>query len=130
MGRRRKRGAAALVCLLLAAAAGACSPRAGGGKTPLDFTLVNYTGTSLCAVYVSPHDAGGWEENLLGGRALHDGETFEVLFGPEGRGDVWDVRVDIKDGHVAEWRGVDLREVSKITLRLDEGGGGVAAEAE
>ena len=122
---------AALVCLLLvAAAAGACSPRAGRGETPLDFTLVNYTGTTLCALYVSPHDAGGWEENLLGARALHEGETFDVLFGPGESGDVWDVRVDMKDGHVAEWRGVDLRGVSKMTLRPDAEGGGVAAAAE
>ncbi|HEX8149323.1 MAG TPA: hypothetical protein VF591_19225 [Pyrinomonadaceae bacterium] len=134
-GRRRLRAGAAcaaLACLL--AGNGACSSNArpndvtgvtataataGGRADALGFTLVNFTGTALKAVYVSPSDSGGWEENLLGAGELADGESVEIRFSPEERSAAWDVRVEAVDEHFAEWKGLRLGNVSRITLLLD-----------
>lgn len=127
----------ALACLFV----GGCSSNAGkdGGKAPpppappaattnthanqsagdLGFALDNFTGATLQAVYVSPGDSGGWEENVLGGRELSDGETVEIRFSPEERADVWDIRVEGVDGHFAEWKGLRLGGVSRLTMHLD-----------
>lgn len=138
-----RRGQAArisLACLLVITCA--CSSRAGsdvgasaahasvtaGG---LSFNLVNFTGSTLRAVYVSRGDSGGWEENVLGGDELGDGDTLGIRFSPEEGAALWDIRVESVDEHSAEWKGLDIRGVSRITLLLKLEGEPVAvAEIE
>ena len=97
----------------------------------LDFSLANFTGTALRAVYVSPSESAGWEENILGGGELADGATVAIGFSPEEETASWDVRVEAVDNHFAEWKGLDLRGVSRVTLLLDMVGGRVVvAEVE
>jgi hypothetical protein len=117
------------------AASGTTDARAGGAAIPgaasagaLDFTLVNFTRFNLYAVYVSPHDSAGWEENVLGNDQLYDGNTVRIRFSPEERAVMWDLRVEDEYGNNAEWKNLNLREISKITLRT--GGDVVIAEAE
>jgi hypothetical protein len=83
------------------------------------FALANFSGTTLRAVYVSPSASGGWEENVLGGAELADGETVEIRFSPEEKAAAWDLRVEAVDEHYAEWKGLRLGEVSRVTLLLD-----------
>lgn len=83
------------------------------------FALANFSGTTLRAVYVSPSESAGWEENILGGDELADGATVAIGFSPEEKAASWDVRVEAVDNHYAEWKGLDLRDVSRITLLLD-----------
>jgi hypothetical protein len=125
----------ALACLL----AIACSCSSGGGPdagpraqaSDLDFDLINLTGSTLRAVYVSPSDSTGWEEDVLGGDALNDGETVDLRFSPEERAALWDIKVESADGHYAEWKGLDLRGASRVTLLLKVVGEPVAvAEVE
>jgi len=86
-------------------------------RTP-GFALTNYTGATLKAVYLSPSDSSGWEENLLGGAELNDGETVEIRFSPAEEADLWDLKVEgLK--HFAEWKDLRLGGVSRITLVLD-----------
>ena len=85
----------------------------------LGFTLVNFTGATLRAVNVSPSESGGWEENVLGVAQLADGESVEIRFSPEERAEAWDIRVKGLDDHFAEWKGLRLGGVSRITMRLD-----------
>ncbi|HEX8633835.1 MAG TPA: hypothetical protein VF703_06760 [Pyrinomonadaceae bacterium] len=94
----------------------------------LDFTLINYTGLGLSAVYVSPHDSAGWEENVLGREELFDGEFVEIKFAPAETIAGWDLRVEDKHGNNAEWKNLNLREISRITLR--RGDDVVVAEVE
>lgn len=93
-------------------------PAAGRADDP-SLTLANYTGTALRAVYVSPSESAGWEENVLGTGALADGESVEIDFSPEGRGAAWDIRVEGVDEHFAEWKGLRLDHASRITMYLD-----------
>jgi hypothetical protein len=115
--------------------AGATAPLAGNSairdaasSAPLDFTLVNFTRFNLYAIYVSPHDSTGWEENVLGRDQLFDGDFVKIRFSPEEKADIWDLRVEDENGNNAEWKNLNLREISKITLRTGENA--VLAEAE
>lgn len=83
------------------------------------FALANFSGTTLRAVYVSPSGSAGWEENILGGDELADGATVAIGFSPEEKAASWDIRVEAVDNHYAEWKGLNLRDVSRITLLLD-----------
>ena len=99
--------------------AGATTALAAQYAEPLGFTLTNLTGASLRAVYVSPNGSGGWEENVLGAGGLADGGSVELQFSPEEKADAWDMRVEGGDEHFAEWKGLRLGGVSRITLYLD-----------
>jgi hypothetical protein len=137
---RRAAGRVALACLLANACAcssqrtrpsdgaGVASPArvesaaetaAPAGARAVGFALVNFTGTTLRAVYVSPSDSAGWEENILGGGKLADGATVAIGFSPEEKTDSWDIRIEAVGDHFAEWKGLRLRDVSRITLMLD-----------
>ena len=128
----------ALAWLLTTACACASSAGTGGGgpaareasaattASPADdhagrlgFMLTNLTGARLRAVYVSPSGSGGWEENVLGEDGLADGGSVELRFSPEEKAAEWDIRVEGADEHFAEWKGLSLGGVSRITLYLD-----------
>jgi hypothetical protein len=94
----------------------------------LDFTLVNFTGLEIYTIYVSPHDSAAWEENVIGRDRLSDGEFVEIRFAPEEQTLMWDLRVEDHDGNNAEWRNLNLLQISRITLR--RGGNVVIAEAQ
>jgi hypothetical protein len=107
---------------------GASETRGGASAGALDFTLVNFTRFNLHAIYVSPHDSSGWEENILGRDLLLDGTLVKIRFSPAEQTVRWDLRVEDENGNSAEWKNLDLREISKITLRFNKGV--VSAEAE
>lgn len=92
----------------------------GGARAgAFGFSLANFTGATLRAVYISPSGSAGWEENLLGGGELADGASVAIGFSPEEKAASWDIRVEAVDDHFAEWKGLSLRDVSRITLLLD-----------
>ena len=84
----------------------------------LDFNLINFTGTVLWSVYLSPSTSNGWEENILGGTMFKDGDKLNVHFDPNEKNVKWDMRIEGVDGHYAEWKQLDLREISEMTLVL------------
>jgi hypothetical protein len=89
-----------------------------GDSTALNFALTNFTGTSFRALYLSPTSATGWEENVVAGSELKDGDTLDIKFDPKEKNVEWDMRVEGVDGHYAEWKNVKLAGVSEITLVL------------
>lgn len=109
------RGATAREAVAATENAATADDRAG----KLGFTLVNLTGTNLRAVYVSPNGSVGWEENVVGDGGLADDGSVELRFSPEEKADVWDLKVEGAGEHFAEWKGLRLGGVSKITLYLD-----------
>lgn len=132
----RSAASVALACLLAIACScsspvGSCAQAASTSETgtpgqdaanDLDFALINFTGTSLHAIYISSSDSIGWEENILAGVDLADGDTINVRFNPAESAALWDIRVEGVDGRYAEWKGINLRDVSRITLRLKPAG--------
>ena len=82
------------------------------------FDLVNYSGSPLRAVYLSPGDSSGWEENVLGTDILADGATVDIRFVSNEVPALWDLKVVARSGYYAEWKGLDLRGVSRVTLAM------------
>lgn len=82
------------------------------------FDLVNFTGAHLRGVYLSPADSSGWEENLLGTDILVDGDTVDIHFVGNEAPALWDLKVVAKSGYYAEWKGLDLQGISRITLAV------------
>jgi hypothetical protein len=80
-----------------------------------DFTLVNRTGYQINEVYVSPHSADHWGEDIMGSGALPDGTTVKITFK---HSDVcnWDLKVKYDDGEPATWESIDLCTVEKVSL--------------
>src|SRR5688572_20799990 len=82
------------------------------------FDLVNFTGTTFRAVYLSPADSSGWEENVLGPDPLDDGTTVDIRFVSNEAPALWDLKVVARTGYYAEWKGLDLRGISRVTLAV------------
>lgn len=80
------------------------------------------------AVYISPTNSPGWEENVLGDNKLDDGDSINIKFDPAERAILWDLRVEGPDRYFAEWKCINLRTVSKVTLhvKLDKQAVGIA----
>jgi hypothetical protein len=107
----RRRAATVAACLLLVAA-GCSRPRQGDA-----LAVRNLTGVSITALYLSPSDATTWQENVLGGDVLRDGDTVAVRLDSRHTPQLWDLRADA--GNVrAEWRRLDRRRISAITLSV------------
>ncbi len=85
-----------------------------------DFTLVNKTGYTLSELYVSPAKSDDWQKDLLGQRTLADGATQRVTFNRSATTCKWDLKVVYEDDDSnAVWYGIDLCEISRITIRYN-----------
>ncbi len=93
------------------------NPTAGSPAGP-GFDLVNFSGTTLRAVYLSPGNSSGWEENVLGRDTLDDGSTVDIRFVSNETPALWDLKVVATSGYYAEWKGLDLRGISRVTLAV------------
>ena len=106
-----------------ATATPAASPAASNANTSSaaaqDFTLVNETGVEIDKVYISPHDADDWEEDILGKDTLPTGQSVEVKFSRDETAANWDLRIEDKEGNAIEWENLDLLKISKLTLNYD-----------
>jgi hypothetical protein len=95
-----------------------------------DFTLVNQTGVEIDKVFISPHDADDWEEDILGRDTLPDGSSVEIKFNRNEKSAMWDLRIEDKGGNAIEWESLNLLEISKLTLHYDKATGKATAEKE
>jgi hypothetical protein len=110
---------------LIAVASLLALPSLARADSPLDFTLKNRLGVTITHVYISPHQADGWEEDLLGKSTLADNKETKIHFGDAQvrRGDIWDLKIKTSDGKEYEWRqpGFNLRKITEITIILKDG---------
>jgi hypothetical protein len=127
MSRFFKIAVVALVILLTISCSSRTAPETTSGESSTAqgnltagprFDLVNFTGIPLRAVYLSPGDSSGWEENVLGTDTLDDGATVDIRFVSHEAPALWDLKVVAKSGYYAEWKGLDLRGVSRVTLAV------------
>ncbi len=81
-----------------------------------DFTLVNRTGVEIYALYVTPHNANEWGEDILGVDTLLSNEELDISFSRKEKAKYWDVRIEDEDGNFIEWDKLNLLEISKVTL--------------
>ena len=86
-----------------------------------DFTVVNKTGVEIHELYVSPHSADNWQEDVLGADTLPTGKSVEITFSPKERAKLWDLKVVDGEGNSIEWTGLNLLEISEVTLFYKNG---------
>lgn len=86
-----------------------------------DFILVNKTGVEIYSVYISPHSADDWEEDILGRDTLPNGESTNIHFSRKEKAKLWDLRIEDKKGTAFEWENLNLLEISQVTLYYKNG---------
>jgi hypothetical protein len=109
---RHRRGVAICVAILAFSCA---RPVADANQ----IVITNASGVRIDAIYLSASSAPSWEENILSGDLLRDGESVGIhvsRHAPVGR---WDMRID-GGGSFAEWTRLDLSNVSAIRIRLNK----------
>lgn len=96
----------------------AVSTKAQGAQ---DFTLVNKTGIEIYALYVTPHNAKDWGDDILGVETLAANGTLDITFSRKEKAKYWDLRVEDEDGNFVEWESLNLLEISTVTLFYKNG---------
>jgi hypothetical protein len=93
-----------------------------------DFSLVNATGYEISELYVAPSQSDDWQEDVLGQDTLVDGQQANVSFSRDTDACQWDLKVVYSDDNSsAEWRGVDLCQLSTVTIKYDADSGETSA---
>jgi hypothetical protein len=82
----------------------------------LEFTLTNKSGSAITAFHVSHEGTSEWENNLLEGAYLPDGNEISVLIN-DGR-DVctYDILTEFEDGDSVEDYGLNLCDMGSYTF--------------
>jgi hypothetical protein len=109
----------AMYCVASAALLGVVVKTAFAGEQ--DFTLVNKTGIEIHKVFISPHNSDEWGEDILGKDTLSDGDSVDITFGKREKAAHWDLRVEDGKGHSVTWESLNLLEISKVTIHLNDG---------
>ncbi len=86
-----------------------------------DFVLVNRTGVEIYALYVTPHSAKQWGDDVLGIDTLYHNEFTTITFAPKTRATYWDLRIEDEEGNYIEWDKFNLKKISKIQLFYENG---------
>ena len=86
-----------------------------------DFTLINKTGFDIHSVFISPHSADDWQEDVLGRTVLVNGDHVDIKFSRDASTKHWDLKVTDKDGKGYVWEKINLFEVAKITVEYKNG---------
>ncbi|WP_439574635.1 hypothetical protein [Phreatobacter sp.] len=88
-----------------------------------DFQLVNRTGYTIEEVYVSAASQDSWGDDLMGDNSLEEGQVLNVRF-PGGSNEcAFDIKVVYDDRETAEFRGVNLCQVSRVTIFYNRSAG-------
>jgi len=94
----------------------------------LDFTLVNATGYGIASVKISPSKQESWDENVLD-EELEDGDSIDISFDPSENSALWDLQITWSDESGAVyWTGLNLTEISSVTLYYDKDSGKTTAK--
>jgi len=109
-----KTAGAALLSLLLLT----ISPAFAGDQ---DFTLHNRTGVEIHELYVSPHSADNWEEDILGKDTLATDDDLEIKFSPKENAELWDLKIVDGKGNPVVFEKLKLTEITDVTLKIEDG---------
>lgn len=110
-----------LTAILFVFGALAISAQQASAQAMQDFTLVNKTGVEIYGLYVTPHNADDWGEDILGVDTLASNELADISFSPRERAKLWDLRVEDEEGTYIEWERLNLLEISQVTLFYKNG---------
>jgi hypothetical protein len=86
-----------------------------------DFTLTNKTGTAITKIFVSPHDASKWGDDIMGADTLADDGSVEIKFHRDEEAEYWDLKIVDKEGHEVVWENLKLTAISKVKIHIEDG---------
>ena len=86
-----------------------------------DFVLHNKTGVEIHKLFISPHSADEWGEDILGRDTLGHGETVEIKFSRHEKAAHWDLRIEDEHGNSVQWENLNLSEIAEVTLHFADG---------
>jgi len=86
-----------------------------------DFTVINKTGAEIHALYVTPHNAKDWGNDILGVETLPVNESVDITFSRKEKSALWDLRVESADGGFIEWENFNLLQITSVTLYYKNG---------
>jgi hypothetical protein len=86
-----------------------------------DFTVINKTGADIHALYVTPHNAKEWGDDILGIDTLPVNESAAITFSRKEKAKLWDLRVENAAGGFIEWENFNLFEITTVTLYYKNG---------
>jgi len=96
-----------------------------------DFILENATGYTIKEVFVSPTNDDDWGEDIMGRDVLEDGDEVPIQFARKEKTCKWDLRVTYDDDNErVVWRGFDLCQISKITIKYHRASGRTSATTQ
>jgi len=95
-------------------------------QTVLDFKLVNKTGNTFYAVYLTDTDTEDWGEDILPDAMVEDGDVIDITFDYIDDETIctWDLKLT-EDASEETWvylDALDLCEAKIVTIYIDEDG--------
>ncbi len=78
--------------------------------------IVNKTGRTMTAFYASVTRSNSWEEDILGGDTVDNGDTQSVNIDDGSGKCVFDFKAVFRGGATAEKRGINVCEISTFTF--------------
>jgi len=118
---------ASSLVLGLAATLIAFSANAGAKQ---DFMLSNDTGYDIASVFISAANDGNWGADVMGQDILAKGAGTEIVFDQGDNTCNWDIKAVYSDGEEAIWHGLNLCEISKVTVHYDHASGSTSADLQ
>ncbi len=88
-----------------------------GAALAKNITVMNGTSFNLHGMALSPGESQNWGDDFLAGDILKPGEGLTINI--TGDANNWDLAVVDDEGAQLEFKNLDLRSVSKITLLSD-----------
>lgn len=104
--------------LILIVAAGSAS---AAPQDDLAFILHNRTGVDVKSLYAAPSQSGEWQDELLQGEMLFDGENADISIPRGASTEKWDLKLVDRQGASLVWPAIDFSKSSEVTLRLNLG---------
>lgn len=90
-------------------------------RTEHTFIVVNKTNVVINALYVTPHSAKDWGDDILGADVLPLNDDIGITLARRESSRLWDLRIEDSDGNFIEWDRLNLREVYSVSLYYNNG---------
>lgn len=85
------------------------------------FIVVNKTNVVINALYVTPHSAKDWGDDILGADVLEINDDIGIVLARRESARLWDLRIEDSDGNSIEWNRLNLREIYSVSLYYKNG---------
>lgn len=85
------------------------------------FVLHNHTGVDVKYLYLSPAQSDDWQDDVLAGYPMLDGEDADISVDRGALVSKWDLKLVDREGTSMVWPAIDLSKGGDFTLRLNRG---------